>query len=206
MRILKFAQKSIITFLIMNFTIFNSYATEEELKETKSFVNNIVTSALSILQSDINNEQEKETKLRNLFIDTVDIDWIGRFVLGRYYHSSTSEQKEKYHKLYKSFLLNSYIPSFRKYTSEQVKILNVYPSSNTEFIVQTEITKALAERNIKIDYRIRKINKHKYKIFDIIGEGVSLIATQRSEFNSIITNKGIDYLIAQLEARARQEK
>ena len=37
-----------------------------------------------------------------------------------------------------------------------------------------------------------------FAVFDIIVEGVSMITTQRSEFSSVITNKGMDYLITQL--------
>ncbi|MCC2645708.1 MAG: MlaC protein, partial [Burkholderiales bacterium] len=37
----------------------------------------------------------------------------------------------------------------------------------------------------------------------IIGEGVSLIATQRSEFSSVITNNGMDYLISKLNDRIK---
>jgi phospholipid transport system substrate-binding protein len=48
-----------------------------------------------------------------------------------------------------------------------------------------------------IDYRIHKVDKS-YKIFDVIVEGVSLLTTQRTEFSSVINNKGIDYLINQL--------
>ena len=59
---------------------------------------------------------------------------------------------------------------------------------------------------VLVDYRVRESKNTKggsgYKIFDVIVEGVSLITTQRSEFASVITNNGIDYLIGQLAAKS----
>ncbi len=52
-----------------------------------------------------------------------------------------------------------------------------------------------------VDYRVRGSNGC-FKIFDVIIEDVSMITTQRSEFNSVIGNKGIDYLITQLASKS----
>ena len=50
---------------------------------------------------------------------------------------------------------------------------------------------------ILVDYRIHKVDAS-FKIFDVVVEGVSLLTTQRTEFSSVLTNKGMDYLINQL--------
>ena len=41
------------------------------------------------------------------------------------------------------------------------------------------------------------------KIYDVIIEGVSLITTQRSEFNAVVEREGHDYLITALGKRAQ---
>ena len=52
-------------------------------------------------------------------------------------------------------------------------------------------------QEIRIDWRVFKI-KDQLVIRDLVIEGLSLAKTQREEFNSIITSKGFDGLIASL--------
>ena len=51
---------------------------------------------------------------------------------------------------------------------------------------------------ILVDYRLRG-DSGAFKIVDITVEGVSLLTTQRSEFNGIVERKGIDGLIEALK-------
>ena len=55
---------------------------------------------------------------------------------------------------------------------------------------------------VDVNYRVRK-QGDTYKIFDVIVEGVGLLTTQRSEFSSVIADKGIDYLIDQLATKSK---
>ncbi len=53
--------------------------------------------------------------------------------------------------------------------------------------------------NTKAGYRLRPEKSNGFKIVDIIVEGVSLVITQRSEFGSVIKQKGMDGLITTIE-------
>ena len=53
---------------------------------------------------------------------------------------------------------------------------------------------------IMADWRVRIIDKQ-YRIIDVSVEGVSMAVTQRSEFNAVIQNSGIEGLMEALRAR-----
>jgi phospholipid transport system substrate-binding protein len=142
----------------------------------------------------------KEQQLSKLFDESVNTEWIAQFVMGKYWNDASEAQKTMYLQLHKQFLLNNYIPKFKEYSNEKVIFKNFFDEDNDEYLVETQIIKSDGTA-IKVDYRVRKTSENKYQIFDVIAEGVSLITTQRSEFASILSRKGVDYLIKKLKAK-----
>lgn len=57
---------------------------------------------------------------------------------------------------------------------------------------------------MKIDYLIHKLEnetKNPYRIGDIITEGISVLNSQQSEFNGVISSREIDALITELKQK-----
>lgn len=180
------------------------------LKETRAgadeqhvekFVSSLSDKVLKVLNASEVLKEEKEKELERIFEDSVDIDWMGRFVTGPYWRRSDKSQQSEYLKYYRSFLKQSYIPQFRSYTNQSVEITKVSVlDRKNEYLVETTIVSPKQQQPIKVDYKIRK-NNGDYKIFDILAEGISLITTQRSDFRQILSREGIEYLTEKLKAR-----
>jgi phospholipid transport system substrate-binding protein len=165
----------------------------------KSYVESLSNQVINLLQSKVG-DKEKEKKLSAIFENAVDTEWMGRFVMGQHYRKLTEDQKARYLELYKKYLLQSYVPRFREYTGEKIKINSVRDDKGQEFFVQTEILHPNGEASTLVDYRLRKQGEG-YKIIDIIGEGISLITTQRSDFGGAITQGGVDAFLQKLQAK-----
>ena len=174
----------------------DSFASSEGANE---FVHSVSDKTLQIISSKIN-DKEKEKQLIELFEDSVDINWIGRFALGRYWNDISEETRSDYLKSYRAYLLASYIPKFRQYTNQEFVLKGVYEESG-EYIVKTEI-KNPDGADIRVDYKIRISQGGSYKIFDIAAEGISLITTQRADFGSILARNGVKKLIKLLDKKA----
>ncbi|MGV2432156.1 MAG UNVERIFIED_CONTAM: ABC transporter substrate-binding protein [Rickettsiaceae bacterium] len=67
-------------------------------------------------------------------------------------------------------------------------------------MVKTHIVKNAGDP-IRVDYLVYD-NAGNYKVRDIITEGISLVNSQRSEYNDVIENHGIEYLISELKKRS----
>ena len=124
------------------------------------------------------------------------LDWIGRFVLGRAWASATPEQQQTYLANYRNFIAKNYTSKLNGYSGETYKIGDIREGTGGKYVVELEIVRP-GDANVETQYTVRDDNGA-YRITDIVVEGVSLITTQRSEFASVVSRKGLDFLIEQL--------
>ncbi|MDE3060009.1 MAG: ABC transporter substrate-binding protein [Pseudomonadota bacterium] len=171
--------------------------------DASHYIQGLGDQALAVISNKALDKNKKQAKLEKIFGDNVDFPWVGRFVMGRYWRQATDDQKTRYLKAYQKFLILHYTSRFTDYTSGTFKVLGVKDDGEGEFTVSMQMQSDEPNSEpVLVDYRVRQAEKG-FEIFDVIVEGVSLIATQRSEFSSVITNRGIDYLIDQLAARSK---
>ena len=178
----------------------NSFA---DADGAKNYVLGVSDKVISVIKNK-GSESEKEAQLTSIFQNTVDTEWMGTFVMGKNYRSMTPAQKSRYTELYKKFLTKSYVPKFRSYAGEELKILEVKSKGDGEYIVYTELKAKSADvPAVKVDYRVTGKNGG-YKVIDVIGEGVSLITTQRSDFSGLISQQGVDYFLDKLDEKVKK--
>lgn len=167
--------------------------------DAAAYVQNIGTQAVGVISNKALGKEQKKQKLEAVFSGSVDFQWVGRFVMGRYWKQATDAQKTRYLSEYEKFLLLNYTSRFANFSDGSFKVTASRDDGDGEYTVSTQMqTAEVADGEpIFVDYRIHKVDKS-FKIFDVIVEGVSLLTTQRTEFSSVINNKGVDYLIDQL--------
>ena len=167
-----------------------------------SYVMEITENAINTLTDTSIDQNMKELRFGELFDKNFDVPSISRFVLGKYWKQASLDQKKKFIKAFRNYIVKTYSSRFNEYSGEQLTLLNFENESNPKiFIVHTALEIDNAPM-IKVDWRIGK-KKDRYVILDIIIEGISLAVTQRSEFVSVIDqNDGsIDKLISLLKDR-----
>ena len=166
----------------------------------EAFVKSVTDSILSTVHDTNKSFSQKKSMLQKTFVDVVDIKWIGRFVLGQTWRTTTDDQKTKYMGLYKTYLVNNYVSNFDEESADKlqdIKILGLVNDDDERFIVHTEMVIKDGE-NVKVDYLVHDDNGS-YKVINITIEGVSLLATHRSEFGELAAAGGIDNVIAKLQ-------
>lgn len=170
--------------------------------EATDFIDNIGKQVVKVLGDKSASDATRQAKLEGLFRKSVDVDWIGKFVLGKYWRTASEMQQKRYLDNYGGFLIKSYTSKFKEYTgSETYKIVSSKKDDEGRHIVTMELVRP-GQASVLVDYKLRKEGK-KLRVFDIVVEGVSLLTTQRSEFASVVSRKGLDYLIDQLQKRAQ---
>lgn len=165
--------------------------------DASNFVNDLAERVIAIVKRKDLSEKDKEMKLNDIFVKSIDTKWIGRFSMGKYWRSLNPNQKSSYLNLYSDYLAGLYVPNFRKYTGNVIKINGSKEVRPNEYLVQTELTDPLNSLNIKIDYRLvmKDSGFENFIIFDVIAEGVSLITSQRAEINSVMEKNNFNYLM-----------
>ncbi|MEC8370139.1 MAG: ABC transporter substrate-binding protein, partial [Pseudomonadota bacterium] len=72
-------------------------------------------------------------------------------------------------------------------------------AGQSDVFVRTNITGERG-RKLKVDWRVRRIND-RYKIIDVVVEGVSMLVTQKAEFGAVLRQRGVDGLIGILRSQ-----
>lgn len=170
-------------------------------KAAEQFAVELAENAVSILEDTNLSETGKQNALEGLFAKSIDFDWVARFVLGKHWRTAEDAQRKAYAKSYKQFIVTNFTQRLGEYSGQDYVVKQVRAEGEPgEYLLTMEL-KNSNEPAVFLDYRLRKQGSQ-FKIFDIIIEGVSLITTQRTEFNSVVDRKGLDFLISALEKRA----
>lgn len=127
-----------------------------------------------------------------------DLPAMGRTTLGTHWNSATEEQRSRFLKAVATAEAKSYSDRFGQYAGQTLSVGRVTPRNNGSSIVDSRLTQTSGQP-IKLEWEIRGD-----RITDVKVEGVSMVMTRRSDFNSYIQNHGgkVDALIQELEARA----
>lgn len=199
MRILSWCLMATATLLVM---VTSPVMAADESARVKSFADQLASRALIIVKNEGMSAAAKQRDLEALFDSHVDIAWVSRFVLGKYWRTASPEQQKTYMTNYKAFILKNYTSKLTSYTGQKYNIKSARPEGDAgEYLLTMELINK-NEPSVLVDYRIRK-NGADFKIFDIVVEGVSMITTQRSEFGSVVANKGLPFLIDALAKKAQ---
>ena len=167
--------------------------------EASKFLDSLAGHALSVLQSRDMPLDEREAKVRTLLADNFDLEKIGAFVLGKTWREASEEQQKEYQKLFGDYVTLTYAKRLGGYTGEAFKIISTGPYGKNDALVQTEISRPSGPP-LRAGWRVRS-GAGGLKILDVIVEGVSMAATQRSEFQAIIQSHGLDGLIEMLRLK-----
>jgi phospholipid transport system substrate-binding protein len=172
-------------------------------EDASAYTDTIAQRALAVLSAK-SSDATKQKELEALFVKIVDTDWIARFVLGTNWRRMEASQQKEYLDTYRRFLVKHYVSNFREFTvGTSFKVVKSRPigSGRDQFLVGMQVLRPKTPQPVSIDYRLKQENKE-FRVIDIVVEGVSLLATQRSEFASVIQRDGLERLLQLLKKKS----
>jgi phospholipid transport system substrate-binding protein len=177
----------LIIFLVLTAT--TSFAAPPPVSpaDALAFMNQLWSRAVELL----NNKTDptiRQARFRQLFHDDFDGVGIARFVLGRYWRSTGADEQQEFVKLFEDYVAFVYTARLANFGGETFKTRGSR-SDGDGVLVSTDVISPGSTSPLRIDWRLVN-NSGRYKINDVIVEGVSMAVTQRSEFASIIQRNG----------------
>ena len=158
---------------------------------SSKFVNDITTKATDILSS----KDTKELKMKQLIEigeNSVDIDGIAFYTLGKHRKSLNDDQKSEFIKIFREYFLKSFSTRLVEYKEAKIVVISEDIKNEKYTIVKSKLLATSNRPEVSIDWRVYTKNPEEPLIRDLIIEGLSLARTQREEFNSIIMNNDGD--------------
>lgn len=193
---------SVLTALLL--TVNAAYA-EINAQKAEDFVKNITKQGIEeIINSDVT-QAEKDQRFAKLFNEYLDLDFIGRFVLGRYWKTATPKQRSEFITVYRELNIKTWSKRFDEFKGKTFVFNGTSPSSSENQIFVNSVVPMDQGAPAKVVWRVKETNGQ-FKIVDIIIENVSLAITARNEYTSYIRKSpnGLDGLISDLKQKSQQ--
>ena len=146
-------------------------------------------------------DRQKALKLaEEKILPHVDFGEATRLAVGRAWNDASPEQRKRLVAEFRSMLVRTYSNAIGAYEGQTMRVLPVrMKPDDTEVTVRNQFIRA-GGKPVAVDYQMLKKDAG-WKIYDISVEGVSLVLTYRSEFDTIVKQQGIEGLIKRLAER-----
>ena len=190
-------KKNIILLIVSIFLILKpnySLAIEPDV-----FIQSTVNRATQTLSGNLTKD-ERIQELKNIAIETVDIDGISLYSLGNYRKTITDDQLLRYKQVFKDYFLKSFSSRLAEYSNPEIDVYSKKKINDKYTIVSSKLVGTDKRPEVNIDWRVYTNDPKNLLIRDLIIEGLSLARTQKEEFSSIISsnNNDIEALIKSL--------
>ena len=140
----------------------------------------------------------RRQQIRSIADEIFDWHETGKRALARHWPTRSPKEQEEFSALFGDLIERSYIGRIEQYSGERI----VYTGDTVDGDQATVQTKLITKANteIPIDYRMQK-EGDRWRAYDVVIEGVSLVGNYRSQFNRIIAQSGYDALVGKLKAK-----
>ncbi|MTI09669.1 MlaC/ttg2D family ABC transporter substrate-binding protein [Curvivirga aplysinae] len=196
---MKLLTKITMFFMIGLMPINLAHAAEKtDLDNAKIYVTTISKQTITLLQDESIAASDKMNKMYAVLEDTMAYDVIGRIVLGKPYRGLTDDQKSEYDVLFKEYLLTKYSSLVGSYNGQDVEITKSVRAGKADAMVFTKIG-VPGQEGIVVGWRIRTI-KGEMKLLDVKIADLSMVQTERDQFQNVYQNHKIDGILKALRS------
>ena len=134
-----------------------------------------------------------------------DTPYAAQLVLGQHWRNATPEQRKRFVEAFYKSLLYTYGDAMIDFTADRLKVLptKVAPDA-TSATVRTQVKRSNGTP-VDVFYTMRKVDGA-WKAWDVVIDGISYVKSYREDYGAEVQQKGLDAVIARLEAKAAAAK
>ncbi len=141
---------------------------------------------------------ERRAAVRQIATEIFDFGETARRALGRHWQARTPAEREEFVGLFTNLLERSYLSRVELYSGESVTYTGEVIEGDQARIQSRIVTKQGSE--IPLEYRMHQKNG-RWLVYDVVIEGVSLVANYRTQFNKIIQTSSFQELVRKMKSK-----
>jgi phospholipid transport system substrate-binding protein len=147
--------------------------------------------------------EQRYRALDPVIVATHDLPYIAEFALRRQRASLTESDRERFIAAFQRLSVMTYAARFGNVASDAFRPLTTgEPDGNARVQVATGIQRE-GQPDVSLEYLLQQ-DVQRWRIINIIADGVSDLALKRAEYQRIFAERGIDGLIAELEQQTQR--
>jgi phospholipid transport system substrate-binding protein len=144
---------------------------------------------------------ERRKTVRSIADEIFDFGETAKRSLGRHWQARTPSEREEFVQLFSDLLERSYISKIELFNGERVTYVGETIDGDIATVRTRLVTKQATE--IPVEYRMLK-RGDRWLVYDVIIEGVSLIANYRTQFNKIIQTSSYQDLVKKMKGKQEE--
>ena len=129
------------------------------------------------------NADKRRSELRRVADDLFDFGEMSRRALARHWGECSSQEREEFVRLFTDLLERSYLSKIENWSGE--KVFFVSEAIDGDYAAVRSKIVTVRKQEVPVEYRLYRAGQ-RWQVYDVLFEGVSFIATYRSQFNRII--------------------
>lgn len=173
---------------------------EMDIGRAASFIESTGQELVSTLNSGAS-VAERRQRVSAILRRAVDVEGVGRFILGRWWRTASPAEQQEYMTLFEETLIRNLSARFGEYQGVRFSLGRSQQRTEDDALVNTIIERPNTAP-FSLDWRVGEVDGQP-RVVDVIAEGTSLRLTQRSEYSAVISRNG-GQVSALLDAMRRQ--
>ena len=173
---------ALFMFLTLSFNVFAA-----NTDEVKNYTQNLIDDAIVKIFNKNLKSDERVIPFRKVLNDNFDFDYIAKFVLGVYGRGITDTQLQNFVKEFSELNVYSFVKKFESYTDSKIDVVDVKPGKKEgQYFVESKVRATNpGDKDFSVNWRIVQ-SGDKYKVIDVIIEGVSMVMSYKNEYAPIL--------------------
>jgi len=147
------------------------------------------------------NANARRAAVRRIANEIFDFGETAKRSLARHWTPRTPAEREEFVRLFADLLERSYISRIELYGGEKIAYVGETIDGDQAVVRTRLVTRQGTE--IPVEYRMH-LRDGKWLVYDVVIEGVSLIANYRAQFNKIITTSSYEELVKKMKTRQEE--
>ena len=194
----------VIIYIFLIKVIFLTHINASKLNEAELFVQNFANNAIKILGDETMEKKIKGNKIADHVLKNVNIDWVALKLIPKklWEINDNKDRQIEYVNSFRTYFITYLINKLDYYDQQKILVIDSKESKGGKFVIVNSsiINDGTETLTLPIKW-VLQVNEEKYQIIDLDIEGISLLKSQRAEFNSILSNNDsdIDLLISKLK-------
>lgn len=162
----------------------------------RKLIDETAVKIVAILARKSDSTEKRVGDIETIAYELFDFTTMSKLVLARNWRKLTPEQRTTFVQEFKRHLSHTYGTRLDRYDQERVDVYAAQVEQRNDVSVKTRIVGGQFD-GAEISYRLRQ-QADRWRIIDVVIEGVSLVSNYRSQFQEVLNTGTVDDLIAKL--------
>lgn len=170
-------------------------------EQPSSTVERLHSTLLSVMkEAETLGFEDRYQELLPVITEEFDLPFVAHYTLGSSWDELSEEQQHQFIETFRELSVSNYARNFDGYSGQHFTIEKETPLPRSRIRVRSKLIDPNGGSSVVFDYLLRKTD-NRWRIVNVIANGVSDLAVKRAEYRHIIKADGFDSLLSKLKEK-----